>query len=322
MTLSSICLDNYEGIVMKRDSAQLDGVIFRGLKTCTGIIVASEHYLLAIHHPAFELSNSFSAIQAWTSREDFGVVSDLIICANRQFPRARDMHPVAFGMRIASAIGFEGEVKTHVESDDSGIFRVHKTNLEIELLTVSTLNEMAAAKLLLNGEKTVASRYHYLIARLAYHGGERALCSINIMTRRQFLEMPLESIWHDAIALHVQRLRENTAEAVGALAQEICQAPLWVTVLDLDIYASKAEHAKGLVGKLQRYFLFLEQLAAFPNRRKQAECRQAIINFSKQGDHFVALVAPTEDTSTLLSWLTTDNTKEPEIRSQHECKMR
>ena len=160
MPLPYVCLDNYEGIIMKRDSAQLDGVIFRGLRTCMGLIIVSEQYLLAIHHPGFELSNSFSAITEWTEREDFGVISDVIICVNQDFPRARDMLPDVFGDKLRESIGFEGTVGCHIMHDATGILQVHKVNLDIEGLSSSALTTLGQVALLINGTKTPASRHH------------------------------------------------------------------------------------------------------------------------------------------------------------------
>ena len=60
-----VLLDVYEGIVLKNDSTQLQGGILRGLKTCIGIVITSEKYLIILHHPAFIVDNTFQEIQNW-----------------------------------------------------------------------------------------------------------------------------------------------------------------------------------------------------------------------------------------------------------------
>ncbi|MDF1645794.1 MAG: hypothetical protein P1U61_02270 [Legionellaceae bacterium] len=320
MPLPYICLDNYEGIIMKRDSRELDGAIFRGLKTCMGIMVASEQYLLAIHHPGFELSNSFSAITDWTESKDFGAISDVTICVNPNFPRARDMLPSIWGDKLREMLGFEGGIGCHIMHDATGILQVHRVSLAFEELSASALTALGQAQLLINDVKTPASRHHYLATRLHYHRGAKDLCRLKVMSRRAFLDKPCEDDLDREIASHVHAVQQNPKKAIGELARQLSQSALWVKVLDLDLYSSKARHTHELVGRLQHYFLFLEALAELPFEQRKL-CRQQIIQLSRQGEIFTSLVKPTTDTTTLLNWLASDNAGEPEEKSRDEHKI-
>lgn len=258
--LPYVCLDMYEGIILRRDSTLLQGAIFRGLKACIGIIIESEKFLIIIHHPAFLLSNTFSAIQYWTQKTEFGAMTDIHIYKNVSYPENNQYVSLAEHLctELRAHLDYRGMTHIHRLTDINGIFQINKDTVEAITLTHADYNSLEPRPL--NYNKTVMSRAHYLTCRLAYHRQDMENCGLKIMVRSDFEKNPAENTMDPDISEHLNQLHTYSSNRMRELAFQLCTNPIWTKVLDLDLVSSPEQ----LRIKLENYGAFLLQMASIP----------------------------------------------------------
>jgi hypothetical protein len=253
-----VLLDVYEGIVLKNDSTQLQGGILRGLKTCIGIVITSEKYLIILHHPAFIVDNTFQEIQNWVDKTEFGPIHEIYVYKNDAYPLNTKCPPSLFCQLLKDALHFPKNIQiTHV-SDPVGMFQINKSSPHIA--TSITIEQCRLGEPPhLNANKTLMSRAHYLSSRLAYHRGDFSNCRIKIMTRINFGEKPSIDSLAPEIQQHIARITVYAPYNIQQLATQLCTNPIWAKVFDLD----RLDHTEGslnqLIIKLENYCVFLLQ---------------------------------------------------------------
>lgn len=256
--LPYVCLDMYEGIILKKDSTMLQGAIFRGLKSCIGIIIESERFLIIIHHPGFILFNTFEVIQHWTQKSEFGSITGIHIYKNMCYPENDQYVSLAehFGNEVKAHLRYLGTVRIHRLADINGLFQINKDTVEAITLSKADYNAMEPHPL--NYHKTMMSRAHYLTCRLAYHRGDKENCGIKIMVRSDFEKKPAENILDPDISEHLNQLNTYSSNCMRQLVFQLCANPLWTKVLDLDLVSNPEQ----LLVKLENYGLFLINMAS------------------------------------------------------------
>ena len=295
--LPYICLDMYEGVVLRKNSTMLQGAIFRGLRSCIGIVIESEQFVIFLHHPAFILDNTFAAILEWTRRREFGSITQIHIYKNIYYPN-NDQHvdtAAYFCQELITNLSFSGPGQINELSDPNGFFLLNKEDLRRAIPIMPTECQMMEPRNT-NQSKTLMSRAHYLGSRLAYHRGDHQACSIKIMMRADFEKKPEHSDLAPEILSQVVALRTYTSDRIRDMAFEICADPIWAKVLDLDLVSTPEQ----LLIKLQNHCVFLLEISTM----SQALKNNYIKDIKKLSAHQETLMAilPKGDVSLLQAY--------------------
>ncbi len=263
-----VLLDVYEGIVLKNDSTQLQGGILRGLKTCIGIVITSEKYLIILHHPAFIVDNTFQEIQNWIDKAEFGPIDEIYVYKNDAYPLNAEFPLSLFCQQLKDVLNFPKNIQvTHV-SDPIGMFQINKSSPHIAT-SITIAQCRLAEPPHLNANKTPMSRAHYLASRLAYHRGDFSNCRIKIMTRINFGEKPSIDNLAPEIQQHIDLITIYAPGNIQQLATQLCTSPIWTKVLDLDRLDHTEVSLNQLIIKLENYCVFLLQCISPSDKVKQ-----------------------------------------------------